>query len=118
MDNNFSYEWLAEALGTHQDALSLVSSRAVPSNDAFLRNAWVCGISFALNAPTTARLQSGIDSLGTQTEITWNTVGATSSTAKGSITAADNGNVRTPVLFVQSSSVVRIGANQQFELMN
>ena len=116
IDNNYTYEFLSEALGTHQDAHSIVSTRAVPSNDAFLRSAWVCGVSFALNAAPETRLQSGISSIGTTTEITLNTVGAT--TAKGSITTADNGNVRTPVLFVQSSSVVRIGASQQFELMN
>ena len=116
VDSQFTYEFLSEALGTHQDAHSIVSTRAVPSNDAFLRSAWVCGVAFALNADPSERLASGVNSLGTTTEITWNTVGATQN--KGSITTSDNGNVRTPVLFVQSSSVVRIGANQQFELMN
>ncbi len=116
IDNNMTYSFLSDVLGTHQDAHSVVSSRAVLSNDAFLRAAWMCGISFALHTDPSERVQSGLNSRATNTEITWTTTAATQ--PKGSIVTSDSGNVRIPVLFVKSSSLVRIGANCQFETVS
>ena len=115
VDNNMTYAYMTQVLGTNDEAYSVLSTRAVPSNDAFLRSAWACGASFCLNTDPDSRVVSGMSTRGTNTEISWTTTAATS--AKGSITTSDNGNVRIPVLFVRSSSIVRIGASCNFELI-
>ena len=114
IDNNMTFSFLTDVLGTTQDAHSIVNPRMLLSNDAFLRSSWMCGISFALHTDPADRVQSGLNSRATNTEIAWSTTGATSN--KGSITTADNGNVRIPIIFCKSSSVCKIGAACQFEI--
>lgn len=114
VDNNFTYSFMSDVLGTSQDAHSIANPRMLLSNDAFVRTAWMCGVSFALHTDPADRVQSGLNSAHSSTEVTFTTTGATAN--KGSITTSDNGNVRIPLIFCKSSSVVKIGSACQFEL--
>ena len=113
IDNNMTYSFLSDVLGTSQDAHSIVNSRAILSNDAFQRSAWCCGISLALHTDPADRVQGGLNTRASNCEISWSTTGATS--PKASIVTTDNGYTRIPLIFCKSSSVIKIGAACQFE---